>query len=155
MLNITRIARCLLVFAAAFSLAGIPAAMADPPPGKGWNKEYKGKPGKKNKGGKDKYKGGDDGAAVLVTAGITVLQARDIAMGQHLTGYKPLPPGIRKNLARGKPLPPGIAKKMAPSGMLYHLPVHPGYEWRIMGRDLVLVAIATAVIADILSDVFD
>ena len=32
-----------------------------------------------------------------------------LAKENKLTGQKPLPPGIRKNLARGKPLPPGIA----------------------------------------------
>lgn len=65
------------------------------------------------------------------------------------------PPGIRKNLARGKPLPPGIAKKMVPGPMLARLPAYPGYEWRIAGSDLVLVAIATAVVADVLLNVFD
>ena len=71
------------------------------------------------------------------------------------TGYGSLPPGIRKNLARGKPMPPGIAKKMVPGAMLARLPVHPGYEWRVAGSDLILVAIATSVVADVLSGVFD
>jgi len=34
------------------------------------------------------------------------------------------------------------------------LPQHQGYEWQICGQDLVLVAVATAVIADVLFDVF-
>ena len=72
-----------------------------------------------------------------------------------MTGYKPLPPGIQKNLMRGKPLPPGIAKRGVPSGMLGRLPVHPGYEWLVVGRDLVLMATATAMVADVLHDVFD
>jgi hypothetical protein len=38
--------------------------------------------------------------------------------------------------------------------MLAHLPRYPGYEWRVYGSDLVLVAVATAVIADVLLDVF-
>lgn len=59
------------------------------------------------------------------------------------------------NLARGKPLPPGIAKKMVPGSLLGRLPRHPGYEWRIAGTDLILISVATAVIADILYDVFD
>lgn len=90
----------------------------------------------------------------LVRAGITLEAARQLALGGGYTGYKPLPPGIVKNLARGKPLPPGIAKRMVPGGMLPHLPVHPGYEWRVLGSDLVLIYTATSVIADVLHDVF-
>ena len=81
-------------------------------------------------------------------------QARRYAMDTGAHGYKPLPPGIRKNLARGKPLPPGIAKRYAPAPMVSRLPVHPGHEWRVVGTDLVLVAVATAVVVDILIDVF-
>jgi hypothetical protein len=81
-------------------------------------------------------------------------QARRYAMDTGAHGYQPLPPGIRKNLARGKPLPPGIAKKYAPAPMVSRLPVHPGHEWRVVGTDLVLVAVATAVVVDILLDVF-
>jgi Ni/Co efflux regulator RcnB len=33
--------------------------------------------------------------------------------------------------------------------------VHPGYEWRVAGSDLILVAIATAVVADVLTGVFN
>ena len=86
--------------------------------------------------------------------GITMAEARRLALDYRYTGYKSLPPGIQKNLARGKPLPPGIAKKMVPSRMLSRLPRHAGYEWRIAGTDLILVAIATNVVADVLSGVF-
>jgi hypothetical protein len=44
---------------------------------------------------------------------------------------------------------------MVPGQMLARLPAYPGYEWRVAGSDLVLVAVATAVVADILIDVFD
>ncbi|EHK65357.1 hypothetical protein KYC_15707 [Achromobacter arsenitoxydans SY8] len=44
---------------------------------------------------------------------------------------------------------------MVPATMLARLPVYPGYEWRVAGTDLVLVAIATAVVADVLLGVFD
>jgi len=114
--------------------------LADPPPGKGK--------------GKGRSEEAPAPAAPLVSAGIPVVDARRYAVESGGTGYKPLPPGIRRNLARGKALPPGIAKKYAPAPMLRHLPVHPGYEWRAVGTDLVLVAIATAVVADILIDVF-
>lgn len=90
----------------------------------------------------------------LVLAGISIAQARDLATVHHVTGYKPLPPGIRRNLARGKPLPPGIAKQSLPPGMLRSLPRHEGYEWQRCGSDLILVSLASAVIADVLVDVF-
>lgn len=69
-------------------------------------------------------------------------------------GHKPLPPGIQKDLARGKPLPPGIARRAALSAMLGRLPRHAGYEWQLAGTDLVLVQIGTAIVADVLKDVF-
>jgi len=91
---------------------------------------------------------------VNVTAGISFGQARELAVSYQQTGYQQLPPGIRKNLARGKPLPPGIAKKLGNSQMLSQLPQHEGYQWQVCGSDLVLVSIATMVVADILTDVF-
>src|SRR5688572_10936483 len=53
---------------------------------------------------------------------ITTAEARRLAVANGLTGYKRLPPGIAKNLARGKPLPPGIARTRVPDGMLNSLP---------------------------------
>jgi hypothetical protein len=98
---------------------------------------------------------GGDSYAGLVYAGITAALARSYARDYDLGGYSSLPPGIRKNLARGKPLPPGIAKKLVPGPLLGRLPRYEGYEWRVAGTDLVLIAIATAVVADVLYDVFD
>lgn len=89
-----------------------------------------------------------------VTAGITVGQARELAVAQRMTGLDGLPPGIRKNLARGKPLPPGIARRNLPDGMLSGLPVVQGHEWRMAGTDLVLIALGTLVVVEILQDVF-
>ncbi|WP_313370856.1 anti-virulence regulator CigR family protein [Achromobacter animicus] len=107
-------------------------------------------------GGSNGKPGNSDSSSVTLRfAGITVSTARTYAHEYGLSGYSQLPPGIRKNLARGKPLPPGIAKKVVPGPMLARLPAYPGYEWRIAGSDLVLVAIATAVVADVLNDVFD
>ena len=123
------------------------SALADPPEGKGKNKH------------KNMESGGDYSASsttALVTAGISASVARQVAIdsGVKMSGYKPLPPGIPKNLARGKPLPPGIAKKAAPSGMIPRLPKHPGYEWQMAGTDLVLVQIGTSIVSDVLKDVF-
>lgn len=64
-----------------------------------------------------------------------------------------LPPGIRKNLARGKPLPPGIAKKQPPSELVSRLSVPRGYEVVEVGLDVLLVEAATGIIHDVLMDV--
>ena len=129
---------------------------ADPPEGKGKPDKAEKQTGKKNKKEKkNKHKKDDDADSVsLVMAGISLEKARHLALDYHYTGYSSLPPGIKKNLARGKPLPPGIAKKMVPSRMLAHLPRHAGYEWRVAGADLILVAAATGIVADVLSGVF-
>ena len=124
--------------------------------GNGKSGKSGGNPGNGNGGGKASRGGDDINVSVsLATAGISIAAARGYATDYGLTGYSALPPGIRKNLARGKPLPPGIAKKMVPGPMLARLPVHPGYEWRVAGSDLILVAIGTAIVADVLFDVFD
>ncbi|KLP55358.1 membrane protein [Enterobacter genomosp. O] len=89
-----------------------------------------------------------------VNARVSFDHARHLALNYGLTGYESLPPGIAKNLARGKPLPPGIAKKTVPASMLGQLPSYPGYEWRVVGDDLVLIALSTAVVTTIINGVF-
>lgn len=64
-----------------------------------------------------------------------------------------LPPGIRKNLARGKPLPPGIARQLAPAELQRRVRVPQGYRLVETGADLLLVEVATNLIHDILVDV--
>jgi len=93
--------------------------------------------------------------SVSVTAGISTGDARRLAAQYGLTGAKPLPPGIRKNLARGKPLPPGIQKTRLPGSFVDSLPRHEGYQWQQAGSDLVLVVSGSLVITDILQGVFD
>lgn len=90
-----------------------------------------------------------------ITAGISIGDARQLASRYKLSGSKPLPPGIRKNLARGKPMPPGIAKTRLPEAFVGELPRHAGYEWHQAGVDLVLVVSGSLVISDILEGVFD
>ncbi|AUT92130.1 TPA: anti-virulence regulator CigR family protein [Proteus mirabilis] len=90
-----------------------------------------------------------------LSVSITYDDARALAIKNNLTGYKGLPPGIAKNLTRGKPLPPGIAKKAVPSIMLSQLPHYDGYEWQIVGNDLVLIAITTSIITSVINNVFD
>ena len=92
--------------------------------------------------------------SLSVSVGISLGEARELAVEHGLTGYKPLPPGIRKNLERGKPMPPGIAKTRMPQAFLAQLPRHDGYEWRWSGSDLVLVAVGTLIVAHVLVDVF-
>jgi hypothetical protein len=88
-------------------------------------------------------------------AGINQQDARKWAKQYNIGGYKPLPPGIRKNLARGKPIPPGIAKTRLPQGYINQLPRYEGYEWRGYGTDLVLVDLVSNVIADVIMDVLN
>ncbi|WP_242814580.1 anti-virulence regulator CigR family protein [Klebsiella aerogenes] len=106
-----------------------------------------------NGGGKGQRK--NYGKPDHVDSDISYTTARALAVNYGLTGYKALPPGIAKNLARGKPLPPGIAKKTVPASMLNQLPYYPGYEWRVVGDDLVLIALSTAVVTAIINSVFD
>lgn len=69
------------------------------------------------------------------------------------SGVEALPPGIRRNLARGKPLPPGIAKRSAPPELVSNLSLPRGYEIVEVGLDVFLVEAATAIVHDILTDV--
>jgi len=152
----------LMVAALCTGLLIMHPVMADPPPGKGNpNNSGQGKGGQGQDQGKGQGKGNDNqqGSAPdlnvnLIAAGITAIAARNLALNVGSVGYAPLPPGIAKNLARGKPLPPGIAKKLVPGSLLGQLPQHPGYEWHVAGTDLILVAIGTAIVADILRNVF-
>ncbi|WP_431222081.1 anti-virulence regulator CigR family protein [Serratia sp. L9] len=107
------------------------------------------------KGNSDKSKKSKGSHDDLVSVNVSYDRVRSLAVNYGLTGYQSLPPGIAKNLARGKPLPPGIAKKMVPASMLGQLPVYPGYEWRIAGNDLVLIALSTAIVASVINGVFD
>jgi len=110
--------------------------------------------------GKNKGKSGFDvdvdvGLSATITAGISFGDARRLATDYELTGSKPLPPGIRKNMARGKPMPPGIAKTRMPDTFISQLPQHDGHEWLHVGADLVLVVAGSLIISDILEGVFD
>ena len=123
----------------------IPAAAASPPNDKG----------KAKNSTVDVDVGVSATISAGISAGISIGEVRQIATRYELTGMKPLPPGIRKNLARGKPMPPGIAKTRLPDGFVSQLPRHDGYEWQRAGGDLVLVASGSLVISDILAGVFD
>ena len=98
--------------------------------------------------------GRTSGPEVSVSIGISVGEARRLAVTHGLTNMRTLPPGIQRNLARGKSLPPGIARQMVPGRMRTGLPEIPDHEWRIAGRDLILIAIGTLIVVEILEDVF-
>ncbi|HSM61473.1 MAG TPA: anti-virulence regulator CigR family protein [Longimicrobiales bacterium] len=105
--------------------------------------------------GKDR---GGSGVSVGVQAEIVFSHGERAAIveffdGNPMSEVKPLPPGIRKNLARGKPLPPGIAKKTLPQGLEGGLPVREGYQRVVVGLDVLLVEVATGIVRDILWDV--
>ena len=121
---------------------------------KGNNGKSDDKAGQEDHGGKSDGRKGHDGKD-LRYAGISRDDARRYANQYRVGGYKPLPPGIRKNLARGKPIPPGIAMTRLPQGYVDRLPRYPGYEWRGYGSDLVLVDALSNVIADVILDAFN
>jgi len=118
--------------------------------------------------GNDKAKKGNGAAAqeiqttVAITAHITVTERRIIlgflddhqaSLPGSLANAKPLPPGIARKVARGGELPPGIAKRYLPNDLLVQLPPRPGYEWVVVGTDVLLIAVATGLIVDLLDDV--
>jgi len=126
------------------------ALLADP-------QKSKGKPGRINSEASASNHGSsvDAELSVMVTAGISIDEARKLASRYKLTGSKPLPPGIGKNLTRGKPMPPGIKKTRMPDSFVNQLPHHEGFEWQQAGTDLVLVVTGSLVISDVLKGVFD
>ena len=132
------------------------ASFANPPPGKGnpnqgnQGNNANSSSNSSGKGSFDFSNQGQDSTLQLVTAGINLVAARQLALDTGTTGYKPLPPGIAKNLARGKPLPPGIANRNLPDSLLQGLPKYPGYQWTAAGADLVLVNLTSRLIADVL-----
>ncbi|WP_442959111.1 MULTISPECIES: anti-virulence regulator CigR family protein [unclassified Providencia] len=116
------------------------------------NKKHKHK-GKKYDCDVKKYSSHYDNS--LISININFGDVRPVAVNYGLVGYKGLPPGIEKQIRRGKPLPPGIAKKALPASFRACLPTYSGYEWRMSGKDLLLVAIKTAIVAEIIENVFE
>ncbi len=97
-------------------------------------------------------------ASVEFTAMISFsLGDRDLIQAHYSSnpnpGVQALPPGTRKNLARGKTLPPGIAKRFPPDALRSSLAIPPQYEVIEVGWDVFLVEVATGIIHDVLMDV--
>lgn len=142
-----------LVAVAAMSMCAIPVS-ANPGNGNGngnsgnhgnsGNKgnsshSQKGNPGPKNNSQSEQRK--NYGKPDHVDSDISYNVARQYAVRYGLTGYKSLPPGI--------------AKKSVPSSMLNQLPYYPGYEWQVVGDNLVLIALSTAIVTAVINGVFD
>ncbi|MCR6631364.1 MAG: RcnB family protein [Magnetospirillum sp.] len=101
--------------------------------------------------------GGEQRSEREADLGDIIISAAERALIQqyyqdHPVMVADLPPGIRKKVARGKPLPPGIAKRF-PGDLRAQLPARPGYEYRVVGADVLLVQIATGVIVDLVRDI--
>jgi len=72
---------------------------------------------------------------------------------EHFSRGAPPPPGY--HLVRGQPLPRGYEGERLDERALSRLPVYEGYEWRRMGSDVVLIAIGTGVVYEILDGVLN
>jgi hypothetical protein len=91
------------------------------------------------------------GAAVLIVDRNNQ-QSKNAGRGNGRNGG--LPPGIARNLAVGKSLPPGIAKQHVTHNVLLRLPpLSEGYEYVVVAGKILLIAIATQIVHDILEDV--
>lgn len=128
-------------------VTGSVGACADPGNGKGQGHGNQGSGAKGTRSGQNDW---DHGPNIDRGSVLNVLNS----YRNYWTPSPALPPGIQKNLARGKPLPPGIAKKLD-ARLIGHLPRYDGYEWQQAGTDLILVAIATGIIYEVINGVLD
>ncbi|QKF50522.1 anti-virulence regulator CigR family protein [Pseudomonas graminis] len=65
---------------------------------------------------------------------------------------QPLPPGV--HIVKGHPLPRGYGRRLDPRSLQY-LPQYDGYEWRRLGPDVVLIAIGSGIVYEILDGVLN
>ncbi|HEF4761317.1 TPA: RcnB family protein [Pseudomonas putida] len=63
----------------------------------------------------------------------------------------PPPSGI--HLVRGRPLPHGYYGERLDNRALGRLPYYPGYEWRRAGGDVVLIAVGSGIVYEVLEGV--
>lgn len=64
------------------------------------------------------------------------------------------PPPANIRVVKGQPLPRGYGARLD-SRALQHLPRYNGYEWRRMGTDVVLIAIGTGIVYEVLQGVLN
>ena len=115
--------------------------------------------GRSGRGARGNGGGNDDGGVTVeFTAEFSFSlgdrdQIRAYYTSNPTPGLEALPPGQRKNLARGKPMPPGINKRFVPDALRSSLSVPPQYGVIVVGWDVLLVEVATGIIHDVLMDV--
>ena len=96
------------------------------------------------------------GVEVVVRAGgvnLTVQRTIQSYYADKPKKARGLPPGVARKYARGKRLPPGIAKQALPPDLERRLPAQPGHQYIMVDSDVLLVAVATGIVVDILMDV--
>jgi hypothetical protein len=57
-------------------------------------------------------------------------------------------------IVKGRPMPAGYGRRL-PSPVLANLPHYDGYEWRRVGADMVLVALTSGIVYEILANVLN
>ena len=78
---------------------------------------------------------------------------RTISEHREIIGRgQPLPPGV--HIVKGHPLPRGYGRRLDQRSLQY-LPQYDGYEWRRLGPDVVLIAIGSGIVYEILDGVLN
>ncbi|ARB30367.1 RcnB family protein [Pseudomonas tolaasii] len=80
---------------------------------------------------------------------------RQIIHDNHAQFARGAPPPPNVRLVRGQPLPRGYYGERLDNRALSRLPVYPGYEWRRSGPDVVLIAVGTGIVYEILDGVLN
>lgn len=95
----------------------------------------------------DDHRGGGRPPADFSDVRRTIQEHREvIGRGQ------PLPPNV--HIVKGHPLPRGYGRRLDDRSLQY-LPRYDGYEWRRLGPDVVLVAIGSGIVYEILEGVLN
>lgn len=95
----------------------------------------------------DDHRGGGRPPADFGDVRRTIQEHREvIGRGQ------PLPPNV--HIVKGHPLPRGYGRRLDDRSLQY-LPRYDGYEWRRLGPDVVLVAIGSGIVYEILEGVLN
>jgi Ni/Co efflux regulator RcnB len=96
------------------------------------------------------------GVDVVVRAGgvnVTVQQTIRAYYADKPKKARGLPPGVARKYARGKRLPPGIAKQALPPDLERRLPIQAGHQYVVVDSDVLLIAVSTGIVVDILMDI--
>ncbi|MCF5724243.1 anti-virulence regulator CigR family protein [Pseudomonas syringae] len=80
---------------------------------------------------------------------------RQVIRDNHDQFSRGAPPPRNVRLVRGQPLPPGYYGERLDRRALDRLPVYQGYEWRRSGPDVVLIAVGTGIVYEILTGVLN